>query len=130
MVEITSAPSQSLEFPQVPSWQTPSRQPLDNAGVVRFSSLFHGIVSTLWDDQTAHPEYRPLPDDMPDSYGQCVPVSCLLFEELTRKFPQEKFNLVSGLVYTLGKTALDKAVLMPAEGAHVWLGWQHYNLGI
>jgi hypothetical protein len=95
--------------------------------VVRFSSLFRDVVGQLWDDQTAHANYRSL-DDMPESYGQCVPASCLLFEQLERRFPEERFELVSGIVYLLGKTVLNNSVEIKSAGAHVWIGWHQYNV--
>lgn len=131
MAEAPRAPcecGQLVERSQMPKWQMPATPPSDNTEVVRFSLLFRDIVSTLWDDQTAHPEYRPLPDGMPDSYGQCVPSSCILFEGVSQMFPEEKFTLVSGMVYILGKTVLGKGMLVPAGGAHVWLAWHHASL--
>ena len=71
-------------------------------------------------DQTAHEDFRPLPLEMPPSYGQCVPLNGELLEELHGEYPDENFTLNSGrvLLQNPANTTLD--VVMPA---HVWINW-------
>ncbi|HEU5122314.1 MAG TPA: hypothetical protein VFT59_05730 [Candidatus Saccharimonadales bacterium] len=73
-----------------------------------------------WSDYTAHELYRPLPLAMPESYGQCVPLSCTLLDELNKEYPEERFALNSGRVLMVNETTGSLDVVMPA---HVWITW-------
>jgi len=88
---------------------------------------YRGLLEAAWADDTAHAEYRPLPETMPVSYGQCVPSSCVLIRELRQDFPYEPFALCGGRVLKASIVA-GKAALIPIIKSHVWIGWQRPRL--
>jgi len=87
--------------------------------VAGFVGQFRDCVQELWTDETAHPLYRPLPDAMSESYGQCIPASHILLPELRARFPQEHFALAGGRVMLLAG-----GVIRPAIVAHIWINWR------
>ncbi|HMH69845.1 MAG TPA: hypothetical protein VK502_00430 [Candidatus Saccharimonadales bacterium] len=80
----------------------------------------HRTIRQTWSLQTMHPDYHDLSGDMPESYGQCVPSSYLLFNRLTRRFPREHFSIKSGRVLR----AMGGSGLRAVIPTHVWMGWQ------
>lgn len=97
------------------------RQPADGTLIKSEIRRSHAIISQLWTDETAHELYRPRPAETPESYGQCVPTTHLLFDRLSRKFPEHCFSIASGMVLTF---TLDSAVPRVASDGHAWLHWQ------
>jgi hypothetical protein len=81
----------------------------------------HAIISQLWTDETAHRSYRPRPAGFSESYGQCVPTTHLLFNILSRNFPEHGFSIASGIVLAF---ACDNTVPRVAVDRHAWLYWQ------
>lgn len=99
----------------------PSDVSPDNAGVTAEIRRLHAVISQLWTTETAHEFYRPRPARTPESYGQCVPTAHLLFNILSRKFPEHYFAIASGMVLTFTlESARPKVVL----DGHAWLHWQ------
>src|SRR5437763_924050 len=86
-------------------------------------SCYYGPLSAAWTDETAHNEYRPLPEGKPLSFGQCVPTSCVLIDELQRDFPNEDMQLLGGHVRARTEVSAN-VVLNPIISSHVWIGWK------
>lgn len=81
-----------------------------------FAIARHHIQRCFWTDQMAHANFRPLPEDMPPSYGMCVTASTILHQELTENFPDRDFLLHTGRVRQSVRE--DKRTIIPA---HVWI---------
>ena len=87
--------------------------------IFRFAADFRAAVEPCWDDETRHPEMKPVPNGRPNSYGQCWQSSIVLLGELEEKFPGEPFELVKGSVMKLGSTALYNII-----DYHAWVNWK------
>ena len=88
---------------------------------------YHDLLVGAWTDETAHPGYRPLPEDMPPSYGQCAVTACVLLEELQRDFPGEEMALAAGRVVAVQRT-LGGSALGPLIDDHWWINWHGRKL--
>jgi hypothetical protein len=86
----------------------------------------HPILAAKWTDQSAHADYRPLPEGMHASYGQCIPSACEELRAVSIDHPGEPFRLAGGTVWATYVTA-GRAALQPIILAHVWLDWPRHG---
>jgi hypothetical protein len=61
--------------------------------ITEYTRHSRAIIENAWNDNTAHPDYRPLPPELPASYGQCVSASHILCGELHRRCLAQDFRL-------------------------------------
>jgi hypothetical protein len=90
--------------------------------VVEAVDYYHSLLAAAWTDNTAHHQFRPLPDGMAPSYGQCIPSSIVLLRELRRDFPNEDMQLAPGRVLTI-VAEIGGVALRPIIRNHTWLHW-------
>jgi hypothetical protein len=92
--------------------------------LVRFIGDRHHLLQRAWTDETAHPKYRPLPEDKLSSYGQCFVSSVVMLDEIEHEFPDDRpdFRLVGGEAFYL--SFLNNRQHSALWGGHVWLEWR------
>lgn len=95
---------------------------LEDDKITQAARRYYPHLAASWAEETRHKDYRDLPEGMPQSYGQCLPTSVVLLEQLRLDFPSEahKLNLASGAVYST-------ETRQPIIPDHLWVSRTHID---
>jgi hypothetical protein len=85
--------------------------------IVTFVRSVAQQLQSLWQQkrtELVHSEFTLLPYGMAQSYGLAVPAACILFDELKKAYPHERFVLQSGVVRRAERVSIP---------SHIWVSW-------
>lgn len=81
-----------------------------------FTQQYRETIEPHWAPDLLYEKFISKPGDAP-SAGFCGPSSVLLWQELQKAFPNERFTLAVGRVYKDNTEWI--------RGKHVWVVWHH-----
>jgi len=84
-------------------------------------------LASVWSDSTANPRSRPLPEEMPTSFGHCEVASAVIFGLLVKNFKEAQWRLAYGRLLAV-REDVGKAVLRPMIAEHIWVDYRRVKL--